>query len=238
MYRQILLALAFVVPSVAVAQSVLLAGWDFQTTTNGGTAIPETSVPLVFEANFGTQAGEAAIYLDGANGSSLWTTTEYAAGSGSALNAASGFSTETANPAALSLKNNSANGQSISIKLSLLGYANLNLSYALIGTSSGFDEGQWYWSADGNEFESWGPTIVPTTSFATITLSTLTEANNVNSVYLRYTVTGATHSSGNNRLDNIQLTATAIPEPSTYAAIFGGIVLISAVIRRRRPSVR
>jgi hypothetical protein len=35
-------------------------------------------------------------------------------------------------------------------------------------------------------------------------------------------------------LDNVTLTATAIPEPSTYAAIFSGLAFAGAVILRRR----
>lgn len=34
-------------------------------------------------------------------------------------------------------------------------------------------------------------------------------------------------------LDNFQITATAVPEPSTYAAIFGAIALVIAIRRRK-----
>lgn len=35
-------------------------------------------------------------------------------------------------------------------------------------------------------------------------------------------------------LDNFSLTATAIPEPSTYAAAFGGLILLGVMMNRRR----
>jgi len=45
--------------------------------------------------------------------------------------------------------------------------------------------------------------------------------------------TATSHSSLTARFDNIQLTASAIPEPSTYAAMFG-LVALGLVCRRRR----
>lgn len=34
--------------------------------------------------------------------------------------------------------------------------------------------------------------------------------------------------------DNISVAISAVPEPSTYAAIFGGLALVGAVVYRRR----
>ncbi|NBQ65614.1 MAG: hypothetical protein EBT95_08835 [Verrucomicrobia bacterium] len=52
------------------AQSAsLIAGWDFQTTTTGGTAAAASpNAPNIYQANFGS----GAIYLNGSNGSSTW----------------------------------------------------------------------------------------------------------------------------------------------------------------------
>jgi len=46
--------------------------------------------------------------------------------------------------------------------------------------------------------------------------------------------TGASSSGGTYRIDNFQLTGSVVPEPSTYAAIAGALVLGLAVLRRRR----
>lgn len=50
-------------------------------------------------------------------------------------------------------------------------------------------------------------------------------------LYLRWTNTST---SPQFRLDDISLSATAIPEPSTYAAIFGALALAGVMIHRRR----
>ena len=45
-------------------------------------------------------------------------------------------------------------------------------------------------------------------------MTTITGLNNIATAYLRLTVTGATASAGNNRIDNIQFNATALPSAS------------------------
>ncbi|MBS0631309.1 MAG: hypothetical protein JSS11_05305 [Verrucomicrobia bacterium] len=64
--RGLVLTLALLGASLAQvrAQTTLLAGWDFTTTTNGGTSAATTPLPSAFAANFGTQAGTAGIYVD------------------------------------------------------------------------------------------------------------------------------------------------------------------------------
>ena len=219
---------------------ILLAGWDFQTTTNGGTAAAANpNAPTVYFANFGTQAGSAAIYLNGTNGSSTWTSAatspEITTFSGTAVNTAgTSFSTTTSGAASLALANSSANGKSIVFLLSMANYKDLVISYATQKTSTGFNANQWSFSTNGTSFTDFGTSINPGTSFASITLSTLTPTNNASSVWIKYTLSGATATSGNNRLDNIQFSATAIPEPSTYAALFGTLALAGVVIHRRR----
>ena len=47
----------------------LIAGWDFQTTTSGGTAVAASpNTPTLFNAN----VGSGALYLNGSEGSSAW----------------------------------------------------------------------------------------------------------------------------------------------------------------------
>src|SRR4051812_15532027 len=76
--RFLLLLVLFVSPIALFAQT-LIAGWDFQTTTNGGTAVAAApNAPNKYLANVGTQANlgalTATMFLDNTNGSSQWVT--------------------------------------------------------------------------------------------------------------------------------------------------------------------
>lgn len=62
-------------------------------------------------------------------------------------------------------------------------------------------------------------------SLATVNLSSLD--GNAAATYQLATAAGASY-------DNFMITGTAIPEPSTYAAIFGAFALAVAVVRRRK----
>ena len=205
-----------------------VAAWDFQTTTNGGTALaaaPDT--PKVFSANFGS----GTIYLDGSNGSSNWfvgsSGTEINGFGGSTVNTSGDMSTTTSGAAALALlggTSNAANGKHIVFAFSMATRANLTVTYSAQRTSTGFDSQQWAYSTDGID---WIPlaTLNATTitsSFGetgVITLPTITGLDNSTTAYLRLTVTGATSSSGNNRLDNIQLVAGDYDAPDTTAPV-------------------
>ncbi len=213
----------------------LVAGWDFQTTSNGGTAAAAApATPKIYIANFGS----GTIHLDGTNGSSDWfvptsgsTGTEVNGFGGTAVNATRGLSTVTTSPAALAIlggTSNAANGKRIVFAFSMAGRANLNITYATQRTTAGFNSQQWEYSSDGT---NWAPlaTIASgevagtiTTAFGTtgaISLPTVTALDNATTAYLRLTVTGATSSTGNNRLDNIQLAASTIVPPDTTAPV-------------------
>ncbi|MFM6132306.1 MAG: immunoglobulin-like domain-containing protein, partial [Sphaerospermopsis kisseleviana] len=204
---------------------VLIAGWDFQTTTNGGTAAATTDAPLLYQANFGA----GSLHLDGANGSSAWivstnTTNNQVTGfSGTTVNAAAGFSTNTASPAALALQggaSNSANGNSLVFKVDMTGRKDLTVSYATRGSQSGFTTHTWSVSTNAS---NWTEVSVQTgrtnTTFTTITLPVITNANSASNVFLRLTVAGATNPTGNNRLDNVQFMATAVAASDTAAPV-------------------
>jgi len=211
----------------AAAASGLIAGWDFQTITPRGTAASAApNSPLSYTANFGS----GTIYLDGSNGSSIWTSLlsnpEVTAFAGTAVNAGAGFSTTTTSPACLALANSSANSKKVAFKFSMSGLKDLVVSYASQGTGTGFSTHSWETSVDGT---NWLPaqsiTSVPS-AFATTTLTTIASLNNSATAYLRLTVTGASSASGNNRLDNIQLNATGISTP-TIAAPNGTFSVLS-----------
>ena len=203
----------------------LIAGWDFQTTTNGGTAAATNSAPLRYQANFGS----GSLHLDGAHGSSTWiistnsTTNQVTGFAGTTTNAAPGFATSTGSPAALGLlggASTSANSNSLVFKLDMSGRKNLGVSYATRGSSTGFNTHTWSISTNAS---NWTQVSVQTgrndTNYTAIALPVITNADNAANVYLRLTVTGATTSSGNNRIDNVQLVASAYIPPDTTAPV-------------------
>jgi hypothetical protein len=190
---------------------VLIAGWDFQTTTNGGTAVAAApNMPKVIKSNF----GDATLHMNGTNGSSDWI----AASSGNELtsfagtatvNTGSGFSTTTTTGALVLLggTSNSANGKSIVFAIDMANREDLSISYASQRTSAGFTSHTWAYSTDASSWTTMDAITTIASSFATITLPTITALDGVKTAYLRLTVTGATQSTGNNRFDNIQFQA-------------------------------
>jgi hypothetical protein len=213
--------LAAMVLSLATgnAKADLVAGWDFQTTANGGTAVVAApNTPNLYVANFGT----ATMYLNGQEGSSNWVASattaanELNAFSGTAVNAGPGFSTATSGAASLVLLNSTANGKSAVFKFSMGGFKDLVVSYATQRTGTGFTSQTWAFITDATnwtETQVFGNSIL--SSFSTQTLNTITGLDGAATAYLRLTVAGASSANGNNRLDNIQFNATAVPEPTS-----------------------
>ncbi|NBT49929.1 MAG: hypothetical protein EBT07_19335, partial [Actinobacteria bacterium] len=191
--------------------SGLIAGWDFQTTTSGGTAVAAApSCPTTLEANFGL----GTLYLNGSNGSSTWITAtsgnELSAFGGSTVNAGVGFSSTTSGVGSLAMIGGtgfSANGKKLVFKFSMSGRKDLVVSYATQRTGTGFTTHLWETSSDGTNWVTAETKTITATSFAATTLTTITSLDNASNAYLRLTVTGATNATGNNRLDNIQLNA-------------------------------
>jgi hypothetical protein len=126
------------------------------------------------------------------------------------------------------------NGSYLQFQFSMAGYTDLDLSYATRGTATGFSTHTWSWSTDGTNFTQIG-TIGGrnVTAFSVQSFSGITDLDNASTAYLRVTLTGATAATGNNRFDNIQFNATAVPEPTSVAVIaLAGIGLLG--VRRRR----
>jgi len=217
-----------------VVGQTFIAGWDFQTTSNGGTAIVASpNSPTVFIANVGT----GTMYLDGTNASSTWLPTSELNGfGGTALNAGTGFSTATTSPACIALLGGTsfaANGKFVVFRFSMVGLSNLIVSYATQKTATGFSSQIWEYSSNGTDWSAAQTINMIPSSFAVITLNAITGLNNTATAYLRLSGTGASSTSGNNRLDNIQLNAsitTDINQASTNSRIYtsNGKVVFSA----------
>ena len=202
-------------PSSLNAQD-LLAGWDFQTTSNGGTAVAVSpATPKVYSANFGT----GTLYLDGSNGSSNWfvpatgsTSTELNALAGSTVNTAGTSFSTTTTLGALALlggaSGTAANGKSMIFRFIMTGYKSLLISYSTQRTGTGFSQHVWEVSTDGSTWNPLGTFSAGTTlgtiadTFATsgvLTLPTATALDNASSAYVRVSFSGSTSASGNNR---------------------------------------
>ncbi|HCQ11844.1 hypothetical protein [Flavobacterium sp.] len=196
-----------------------LAAWTFDSTS----AAPNT--PNSVTANLGTQVGVAAIYANGTNGSSTWTTAttgnELTAFAGSTVNdprgamASAGFSYCPVGGASLS-----SNGKSMVVKFSMSGFQNPILTFAARQSgSTSYTTYQFAWSIDGISFTNFGSNLAPTTtSFAlkTLDLSSINTVDGAASVYIRITFSGASNATSNNRLDNIVVNATSIPVSTTW----------------------
>lgn len=129
---------------------------------------------------------------------------------------------------------NANNGAYAQFAFSMAGLSDLSVSYAAQRTSTGFNAQTWSWSLDGVNFTDFQTITTPqlATGFATtgvVTLGTLSALDGAASAFLRVTFTGATNATGNNRIDNVLI--TAVPAPAAIAMLaLGGL----AGSRRRR----
>ena len=197
--------------TVAITGTVI-AAWDFQTTTTGGTALSTSgsAQPRAFTANFGS----GTLYADGTNGASSWTAAanaELNAFAGTDTNATGGMATTTTSPAALALVNSSANGKAVVFKFPMASILGLSVSYATQRTSTGFATQQWAWSTDATTWTDID-VISPDASFGTTPkiLAPLSALDGAADAYLRMTFAGCTSASGNNRLDNVKMLTNAV----------------------------
>jgi hypothetical protein len=107
-----------------------------------------------------------------------------------------------------------SNGRSFQLNVSTQGYENLVLTYATRGTASGFDSQRAEFSVDGGS--TWTHIGTETgsraTTFYAVTydLSPFEALNNRANAILRFTLSGATSTNGNNRFDNITLEGTFV----------------------------
>lgn len=124
----------------------------------------------------------------------------------------SSFGGRTGN--SLALVGSSGNGSSVDFNFSTLGYRNLSLSFYTRGTSSGFNMGLWSFSTDGVNFTTNSATNTATTStswqYRAVDFSSYLSLNNAPQVTIRYALSGASSTNGNNRIDDLVFRATSL----------------------------
>lgn len=219
--RTVAICLALVLFGSGTAFGTLVAYWNFNDlSTTGG--VPSNAN----QTTYSTTSGFGNLTLNG------WTSRAGA----TAPHGISNFTGTTINavspdPAGQSLalqggttSGTPNNGATLVLSFSMIGLTNPVLSFATQKTSTGFNSNQVAWSTNGSAFTDFGSPYNPATAFAlqSVDLSTVNDLDGATSAYIRITFAGATSSSGNNRLDNIQINAAAVPEPA--AVLFGGLV--------------
>ena len=199
-----LFIVAFLIFAPSQSQT-LIAGWTFDATA--GT--PNT--PKTVAANLGVYSSVSNLFANGTNGSSNWNqATELDAFAGNTANDPRATTSAGNTYSLLGGTSNSANNKAIVFQTSTAGYKNIRISFATRGTGTGFSSHQWAYSTDGTNFTNFGSnTANTTTTFLsrTLDLTAVPEVNNASTLYLRLTVNGASSASGNNRIDNLQVTS-------------------------------
>jgi hypothetical protein len=134
------------------------------------------------------------------------------------------------------------NGRDLTFNVSTVGFANIVVSFATQGTSTGFNNNQFQYSLDGTTFVNFGSPYVPAAAFGSIpvvfSLTSIAGLNNNPNAAFRIIFGGATSSTGNNRIDNIVVegSSTTIPEPTSMLLLFTGLTGLYGLRRRRKKS--
>ena len=137
------------------------------------------------------------------------------------------------------------NGRHLTLNVSTLGFSNIVVSFATLGTGTGFNSNQFQYSLDGVTFVDFGPPYVPASVFGAVpfvfSLAAIAGLNNNPNAAFRIVFNGATSSTGNNRIDNIVVEGTevtGVPEPATAILLVSGLTGVYGVRKRRRAAKR
>ena len=144
---------------------------------------------------------------------------------------------------ALSLQggtSNGNNGRNLTMNVDTTGFANIVVSFATQGTSTGFNSNQFQYSVDGVNFIDFASPYIPAAAFGSVpvifTLTSIAGLNNNPNAAFRIVFNGATSSTGNNRLDNfvVEGSSTTIPEPSTMFLLATGLGALFGLKYKKR----
>ncbi len=136
---------------------------------------------------------------------------------------------------ALALVGSAGNGSSLLISFSMAGLRDLSLAFQTRGTATGFTSGTWAWSVDGAVFTPVPGVDTASTSSGfvarAVNFSSITTLNNASNVTLRYTLSGATGTAANARIDDLVVTAQPIAvEPDIAPQIVSQLGVADGVV--------
>lgn len=196
--KRSLLSLLTVLMTASGALADTVAYWNFNSLVIPTASAPGAGgVPTSISVNQGT----GTLSLTG------WTGLVDDFG-GSTINAIS----PDASGASLSVVSNAGNNSYLELQLNLADFGDPIITFATRGTSTGFNSGVWSYSVAGGAFTTISGVNTATTSttfaLATVDLSTINAVDGQANVRLRYTLSGATNTTGNNRIDNLLVSAT------------------------------
>jgi hypothetical protein len=226
------LLLAAGVALCGVAQAATIAKWTF-----------ETSLPSVTDSST-IDSISAEVGTGTASGFHASSATDWSSPVGN--NSAESFSVNTW-----------AQNDYFEFTASTVGFSNITFSFDQTRSGTGPSAFKVAYSTNGTSFTdlpsgsytvvnaltfsdsttgtSWSSTKLATNTSYSFSLSAISVVNNASNVYVRLiqTATGV-NTNGTSRVDNVEIAGTAIPEPSTFAAILGGVALLGVAARRRR----
>jgi len=211
----------------SVSSAAVIAYWNFNsltTSTNNGTSYSPSSGSGFLTV--GVASSDQAGSNRGVNSFGGTTTNALNADVAGQALVIQGGAIESTTP----VQNN---GATITIQVNLTGWEDPILSFASQRSNTGFNSNQIAYSTNGSTYTDFGSAYNPATSFGTtiysFDFSTISALDGAATAYFRITLSGATSNAGNNRIDNIQL--TAVPEPGF--ALLGGLGILG-IFRRRR----
>ena len=132
---------------------------------------------------------------------------------------------------------NDPGGNSMTLHFDATGFQDFTLRYDYRSSSTGCPSADFqYGIGDSGDFVSAGIyTYTRDAAFhaVSVSLTSLTSLNGASSVDFRWVLAPGS-GSGTFRIDNLELTATAVPEPREYALVVGLGLWVFAGYRRRR----
>jgi len=168
--------------------------------------------------------------------------------SGVHANAATTFSTAVGNGSANALSaNNWSIGDYWQFRVSTVGFKDLQLSFAQRGDSTGPTNFNLAFSLDGTSFTTaltfytvradnsgggWNAGSPNAATITSLNLTSYSQLNNASDVYFRLTSNIPGQPTATGRIDNFQVSATAIPEPAHL--LLPGFALLAFLRRFRR----